>query len=1184
MSEYQPAVNDKPIKGHRGSAYPAHKVGWLGLLFLLVSLFAQGSGYAQTTGSITISAGSPGVAISPTLYGAFFEEINYAGEGGLYGELVRNRSFSNSTSPDYWSLVTSSLTGWAPSSGSWSIDTSVSPGAYSQSATTTDCRSTFSIPGSSAWQNYTLTLRARKIGGSEGFLVMFNVVDSNNWFRWNIGGWGNTYHAVQYSINGVQTTGPRVSGSVTTGQWYDIKIVIQGNTISCYLDNVLTQTFTSGSGYVGGIGLSTWSTQAEYRNIVVTGSDSQVLYQSDFDSSSGTMSVDTSNPLNATNPAALKLTMLTGTGRVGVGNSGFWGIPLQSGSTYDLSLYASGTAGFAGPLTVRLESADGNTLYAQASFNGLTTDWQHFTATLTPAASDANARIVVSMAQAGTVWLDEVSLFPHATYQSRTNGLRLDLANMLAAMKPNFLRFPGGNFIESNTIANAVRWKKTIGDPATRPGHLNDSWGYWTTDGYGLDEFFRQCEDMGMEPLYDINAGLMLGYNGGSTNTVPIAEMGPWVQDALDLIEYANGDTSTTWGALRAANGHPASYHLKYMEIGNENGGSYYDARYTLFYDAIKAKYPDIHLIACGNWSGGPPTSRAVEIKDEHYYSSPATFISYATKYDSYSRSGSKVFVGEYAVTSGYGTYGNLSAALGEAAFMTGMERNSDIVVMASYAPLFANVNGIQWHPDLIYYDNYRLFGTPSYYVQKMFANNTGSAVLPTTQSFGSSGSIGLSTWNTQSEYRNIVVTDSDSNPQVLYQSDFATGTTGWTASSGTWAVDSAVSPGPSAYGQSGSGTDCRSTYSATGSSSWNNYTLTLQARKTGGSEGFLILFNVADANNWVWWNLGGWGNTTHAIEYSVNGAKATAAQVTGSIVTGTWYNIRIVVQGGTASCYLDNVLTQTVTLPSPVYSVTSLKESTREIILKSVNPTSGAVTASIVLNGISAIAPTARKTLLTSASVADENSLTVPDKVVPVTSTVSTPSPQFALTLPAYSATILRMQGLPSAPQNITVTAGNQRAVINWGGTAGAATYTVTRSTVSGGPYTAVASGITATGYTDTGLTNGITYYYVVVAVNSAGGTVANGQTDATPVLPPITTQELGGTAVAIAGNDIKLTVKSSVSGRIYQLQCSDSLAADTWQNVGSPTTGTGDDLIFYDSYDTAIRKRFYRVRLSSP
>jgi len=236
-----------------------------------------------------------------------------------------------------------------------------------------------------------------------------------------------------------------------------------------------------------------------------------------------------------------------------------------------------------------------------------------------------------------------------------------------------------------------------------------------------------------MEPLYGINCGLALGYNGSANNTVPLSQMGPWVQDALDAIQYANGDTNTTWGALRAANGHPAPFNLQYMEIGNENGGTYYNDRYALFYDAIKSNYPSMHLIAPGNWSGGPPWSRPVEIQDEHYYASPATFYSYATKYDSYRRNGPKVFVGEYAVNSSDGTYGNLTSALAEAAFMTGLERNSDIVQMASYAPLFANLNGYQWLPDLIYYDSSRgVFGAPSYYVQELFGQNRGNVVLPT--------------------------------------------------------------------------------------------------------------------------------------------------------------------------------------------------------------------------------------------------------------------------------------------------------------------------------------------------------------------------------------------------------------------------------------------------------------------
>ncbi len=510
---------------------------------------------AQAGAVLTIQADQPGAVVSSNLFGIFFEEINFAGEGGLYAEMVRNRSFYTPTNANYWTLVT------------------------------------------------------------------------------------------------------------------------QGAT--------------------------------------------------------GAMSVDASKPLNTNIPNSLKLTMQSGTGSVGAGNAGFWGMSLRAGATYYLNFYAAGSNGFAGPVVVQLQNASGGTVYAQASFSGLTASWQHFAASLVSSGTDTNARIVLSITNTGTVWLDVVSLFPHATFYGRTNGLRVDLANMLVALHPSFLRFPGGNFIEGNNLTNAVRWKKTIGDIAQRPGHMNDAWGYWSTDGFGYHEFLQFCEDMGMEPLYGINCGLALGYNGSTNNTVPLSQLGPWVQDALDAIQYANGDTSTTWGALRAANGHPAPFNLKFMEIGNENGGSYYNTNYAMFYNAIKSNYPAMHLIAC-DW-GGIPSSAPVEIQDEHYYSSAGTFVSYATKYDSYSRSGPKVFVGEYAVTSGYGTYGNLTSALAEAAFMTGMERNSDLVLMASYAPLFANVNGIQWLPDLIYYDSSRgMFGTPSYYVQELFSQNRGDVVLPT--------------------------------------------------------------------------------------------------------------------------------------------------------------------------------------------------------------------------------------------------------------------------------------------------------------------------------------------------------------------------------------------------------------------------------------------------------------------
>ena len=807
--------------------------------FIPVSASAQMSGAA----TVAVQAGQPGAVVSSNLFGIFFEEINFGGEGGIYGEMVRNRAFYNPASALYWTLVT----------------------------------------------------------------------------------------------NGVAT---------------------------------------------------------------------------------GSMNVDPTMPLNTNLPDSLNLTMTSGTGNVGAGNVGFWGMSVQAGATYNLNFYAIASNNYSGPISARLESTNGFTIYAQTSFTGVTTSWQKFSASLVSSGTDPNARLVISISQPGTVWLDVVSLFPAATFYNRANGLRLDLANMLAALHPSFLRFPGGNYIESNTSTNAVRWKKSVGDIAQRPGHLNDSWGYWSTDGFGAHEFLQFCEDTGMQPLYDINAGLMLGYNGATNNTIPLDQMGPWVQDAVDLIQYATGGTNTTWGEQRAANGHPAPFQMNMMEIGNENGGTYYDQRYSLFYDAIKSNYPAVQLATSGNWSGGPPTSRPRDISDEHYYSSPATFVGYATKYDSYSRSGPKVFVGEYAVTSGFGTYGNLAAALGEAAFMTGMERNSDIVIMASYAPLFENVNSPQWHPNLVNFDSSRVFGTPSYYVQKMFSNNRGDMVLPTTVVITTNvpvatphGAIGLGSWSTSVQYTNILVT---SNGVTLYQSDFVNqGTNGWRVYNGTWSTNAGL------YQQtSASTTDCRST---TGNTNWANYTITLQARKVSGSEGFLVLFNWTDDNNWTWFNVGGWGNTLDGVEQMVNGGKTTlGTRNPDNIAANTWYYIRVVLSGTRAQCYLGTNATQAatnrvqdVTVPSATSGLLASSTFDRadgQVIIKAVNANNAPMSTTFNLAGVNSISANATIIQLTSPNATDENSLAAPTYVSPVTNSISTAGTNFTVTLPANSLSILRL------------------------------------------------------------------------------------------------------------------------------------------------------------------------------
>jgi alpha-N-arabinofuranosidase len=443
----------------------------------------------------------------------------------------------------------------------------------------------------------------------------------------------------------------------------------------------------------------------------------------------GAMSLDPSQPLNDAIATSLKLTVAKA-GRVGIANEGFWGIPVKPNTRYRASFYAKAGAGFAGPLRIALVSNDGATVFASAQVARVTGSWKKYEAILTTRAAKPSAenRLVLSTGSAGTVWFSMVSLFP-PTWNNRPNGNRKDIMQLLADMKPAFLRFPGGNYVEGRTIATRFDWKKTIGDSSQRPGHMNDAWRYWSSDGMGLLEFLEWCEDLHMDPVLAVYAG----YSLAGERVAPGKDLEPFVQDALDEIEYVTGGTSTTWGARRAKDGHPAPFKLEYVEVGNEDNfdrqtGSY-EGRFGQFYDAIKAKYPKLSVVTTAQ------VSRKTEVLDEHYYRrSEDEMASHAHDYDTRDRGGQKVFVGEWATRVGAPTP-TMSGALGDAAWMTGMERNADLVIMESYAPLFVNVNkgGMQWPTDLIGFDAMASYGSPAYWAQQMFSVHHGDLVLPTT-------------------------------------------------------------------------------------------------------------------------------------------------------------------------------------------------------------------------------------------------------------------------------------------------------------------------------------------------------------------------------------------------------------------------------------------------------------------
>lgn len=429
-------------------------------------------------------------------------------------------------------------------------------------------------------------------------------------------------------------------------------------------------------------------------------------------------------------PYSLKLTVTQASphARAGIANAGYWGIPVRPDTTFHGSIYAKAGAD-TGPIHIALVNNNTDVEAAHADIPALSADWKQYHFTLTTGAVQASSlyRLEITASRPGTFWFSLVSLFP-PTYHNRPDGNRIDLMEKLAALRPTFLRFPGGNYLEGNTIKERFEWKNTIGPRVDRPTHRSP-WGYRSSDGMGLLEFLDWCQDLHMQPVLAVYAG----YSLRGEHVAPGPDLVPYVNDALDEIEYVTGDTSTKWGAERAKNGHPAPFALKYVEIGNEDqfdrSGSY-DGRFAQFYKAIKAKYPDLQLIATA-----PVKSVKPDVLDEHFYKTAAEFFADAHHYDNTDRSGPKIFVGEWATMEGSPTP-DFGAALGDAAWMTGMERNSDIVIMSSYAPLFANVNPLasQWVPDLIGYNAMESYGSPSYYAQVMFGSYHGDEIPQTKQ------------------------------------------------------------------------------------------------------------------------------------------------------------------------------------------------------------------------------------------------------------------------------------------------------------------------------------------------------------------------------------------------------------------------------------------------------------------
>ena len=735
--------------------------------------------------------------------------------------------------------------------------------------------------------------------------------------------------------------------------------------------------------------------------------------------------VDDAARLGERNRTYLELTLDNPQGgRYGVSNAGYdEGVALQAGQRYDFSVWARTDAAAGTPLSVALRGTDGELLADPLTLRVSGDGWVKHTGTLTARRTTGSGRLQVLAGGTGTLRLDMVSLFPRDTFKGRPNGLRKDLAEKVQALDPGFVRFPGGCIVNVNSMygydaasgwqrARSYQWKDTVGPVEQRATNAN-FWGYNQSYGLGYFEYFQFAEDIGAVPLPVVPA--LLSGCGQNRATDDPALLQRHIQDTLDLVEFARGPVTSTWGKLRADMGHPAPFTLTHLGVGNEeNLPDEYAANFVKFRDAIKAKYPDITVIS----NSGPDDQGAVfdrhwehnrandvDMVDEHYYNSPSWFLQNNDRYDSYDRRGPKVFLGEYASLDN-----KLSNSLAEAAYMTGLERNADVVKMASYAPLLANVDNVQWKPDMIWFDNDESWGSTSYEVQKLFMNNVGDRVVPTkasgkvVQPQPITGGIGLSTWTTTAQYDDVRVTAPDG--EVLFSDDFDDGDAdGWTplAGRGSWSVQDG------AYTQSDPA--AQDTLVKGGDITATDYDVSLKATKTAGSEGFLVGFGVKGAGDHYWWNLGGWNNTRTVVEKATGGAKETIFAEEGhSIETGRTYDLRISVRGAKVELYLDGELFGSFAddaVTEPFAQVVTRDQRTGDLIVKVVNAQSTPAVTRIDLGDVK-VRSRARMTVIAGDPEAQNTRSAQP--VEPVTSTVKGISSSFTRTFPANSVTVLRI------------------------------------------------------------------------------------------------------------------------------------------------------------------------------
>lgn len=694
------------------------------------------------------------------------------------------------------------------------------------------------------------------------------------------------------------------------------------------------------------------------------------------------LAVEKSAPLSVKNPHYLMMEIYqTGNGS-GISNEGYnSGMPYIEGEKYIFSCYARADEKMV--MNVALEDVDGN-IYTQDEFIINNSQWSKYELTLTATKTDYCGRLVITAKNTGKLYLDMISLFPEKTFKG--HGLRLDLAQLLADLKPKFMRFPGGCLIHDGSLnkddRNALyRWKNTIGSLQDRASRRNN-WGYNQSLGLGYYEYFVLCEDLGAKPIPILPAG----YNPHSGQGVAYGDLQEWIDDALDLIEFANGSVETEWGSVRARLGHPQPFNMEYIGIGNEEIGQEFFDRYEYFHKAIREKYPEIKIInSSGPFCSGTEYERGwnsarengSDLVDEHYYTSPEWFLANCHRYDDFSKDGPKVFLGEYA------TWGNTYYnALAEAAYMTHLERNAAVVGLACYAPLFANVDYVNWKPDMIWFDNHRSYGSANYYIQKMFMNNQGTSLLKTeSEGFTKTTVLGKPIISGE------IMLEAESGVKAEF-TDISVLSDGKTRKYDDISVESASVHLDNVESE--------------------NYVISLKAKRISGDKGFRIKFGKTDDKNFLDWTLGGWANGDCEIESNINGRTSGIIHKVFSVATGVIYDLKLEVQGRNITIYINGEKQYTVEDKQPVveelYWTSSIDEATGEIIIKAVNVREEAVKAVIDLDGKCDVS--GKVIEISGCQLDAENSFENPKAVYPAEREFSA-NAQFDYEFPAHSVTV---------------------------------------------------------------------------------------------------------------------------------------------------------------------------------